>query len=177
MILHHRPETTNQRGFTLLETTLALALLGILSMVAVSWTTSTLQLRTRSMQSDARNRAIGDVERALRIDLLNHDITTPTRLRREERVWITDEQLHILTRDGGDAHAVYLFQDGFLIRTATRLGPESDPNTTTLIGPLDAAAFVLTSTETDTWANLTLTLRDSTGESTIQLTIPREWSR
>jgi len=177
MTLHHRPEPTNPPGFTLLETTLALALLSVLSMAAVSWTTSTLQLRAHSTQADARSRAIGNVERALRIDLLNHDITTPTRLRRDERVWITDNQLHILTRDGGDAHAVYQFQDGFLTRTATQLGPESDPNTTTLIGPLDTAAFVLTSIETDLWANLTLTLRDATGESTIQLTIPREWSR
>jgi prepilin-type N-terminal cleavage/methylation domain-containing protein len=177
MTLHHRPEPTNPPGFTLLETTLALALLGILSMAAVSWTTSTLQLRARSTQSDARSRAIGDVERALRIDLLNHDITTPTRLRRDDRVWISDKQLHILTRDGGDTHAVYQFQDGLLTRTATRLGAESHPHTATLAGPLDAATFILIHTDTDPWANLTLTLRDASGESTVQLTIPREWSR
>lgn len=177
MIFRSRSFPAASRAFTLLETTLALALLGVLSMAAVSWTTSTLQLRARSMQADARSRAIGDVERALRIDLLNHDITTPTRLRRDERVWITGNQLHILTRAGGDAQAVYQFQDGFLTRTASRIGPESDPNTTTLIGPLDAATFMLVSTETDPWADLALTLRDATGESVIQLTIPREWSR
>lgn len=176
MTLHHRPEPLNSPGFTLLETTLALALLGILCMAAVSWTTSTLQLRTRSMHSDARSRAIGDVERALRIDLLNHNITTPTRLRREERVWITDEQLHILTRDGGDARAVYQFHNGFLTRAANRFDHESDLHATTLAGPLDAATFTLVSTETDPWANLTLTLRDATGEAIIQLTIPREWA-
>lgn len=177
MTLRSRSSSAAPRAFTLLETTLALALLGVLAMAAVSWTTSTLQLRTRSMQSHVRSCAIGDVERALRIDLLNHDITTPTRLRRDERVWITGEQLHILTRDGGDTHAVYQLQGGFLTRTASRIGPESDPNTTKLIGPLDAAAFVLTSMETDPWANITLTLRDAAGESVIRLTIPREWSR
>lgn len=177
MIFRSRSFPAASRAFTLLETTLALALLGVLSMAAVSWTTSTLQLRARSTQADARSRAIGDVERALRIDLLNHDITTPTRLRRDERVWIIGEQLHILTRDGGDAHAVYQLQDGFLTRTASRLGRESDPNTTTLIGPLDAATFTLVSTETDPWADLAVTLRDATGESVIQLAIPKDWSR
>lgn len=177
MTLRSRSSSAAPRAFTLLETTLALALLGVLSMASVSWTTSTLQLRARSMQSDARSRAIGDVERALRIDLLNHDITTPTRLRRDERVWITDNQLHILTRDGGDTHAVYQFEDGFLTRTANRLGPESHPHTTTLAGPLDTATFTLLFTEADAWANLTLTLREATGESTVDLTIPREWSR
>jgi prepilin-type N-terminal cleavage/methylation domain-containing protein len=177
MNLRHRPLRSNSRGFTLLETTLALALLGVLAMTAVSWTTSTLQLQVRSTRSDARVRTIGDVERALRIDLLNHDITTPARLRREERVWITDERLHILTRDGGDAEAVYRFQDGFLTRTATRLGDQTAAHTSTLIGPLDAAVFVLTSTETDPWAELAVTMREAAGESIIRFPIPREWVR
>lgn len=176
MTLRPRSSPEATRAFTLLETTLALALLSVLSLAAVSWTTSTLQLRARSTQADARSRAIADVERFLRIDLLNHDITTPTRLRRESRVWITGEQLNILTRDGGDAHAVYQFQDGFLTRTANGLDPESDPHTTTLAGPLDAATFTLVTTETDPWGNLTLTLRDAAGEAFIHLTIPREWA-
>ncbi len=177
MTLPSRASPAAPRAFTLLETTLALVLLGVLSMATVFWTTSTLQLRARNMQTDARSRAMSDIDRVLRIDLLNHDITTPTRLRRDERVWITDNQLHILTRDGGDTHAVYQLQDRFLTRTATRLGRESDPQSTTLAGPLDTATFTLVSTEADPWANLTLTLREATGESTIQLIIPLEWSR
>lgn len=164
-------------GFTLLETTLALALLSVLAMVAVSWTTSTLHLRARSTQADARSRTLGAAERALRIDLLNHDITAPARLRREERVWIASERLHILTRESGDAEAVYRFQDGELIRTTTHMDPGVDPHSSTLIGQLNAAAFELISSEESPWAELVVILQDAAGDSAIRITIPREWAR
>lgn len=164
-------------GFTLLETTLALALLSILAMTLVSWTTSTLHLRARSMQADARSRTLGATERSLRIDLLNHDATTPARLRREERIWIADDRLHILTRENGDAEAIYHFHDGNLVRAAMHLGGAVDQRTSTLVSQLHSAAFELKSSEDEPWAELSVHLHDASGNSVIRIAVPREWLR
>lgn len=167
---------TRPRGFTLLETLLALALIGVLAMTSMSWTTSTLRLRASSLRSDDRSRAIADLERALRIDLLNHDQTTPARLRREERVWIADGQLHVLTREAGDVRVTYAVRDGVLTRTIARLDGEV-VRANAMLGSLDAASFTVRTAEGDPWAEIVVTVRDGLGESVVRLDVPREWVR
>lgn len=167
-----------RRGLTLLETLLALSLMGVLAMAGVSWTTTTLGMRADTLAARSRERDLSLLERTLRADLVQHDASLPARFRREERLWIHDRALHILTRDAGPARVVYAFRDGALTRTVEPVGAASGADPHVLLSALTSASFELRFEDEAAWATLTVRLEhEGSGPTRLNITFPEHWAR
>lgn len=166
------------RAFTLLETTLAIALLAVLAVSATAWSVSVLRLRADTLSADRHARAIEVLERILRADLMNEDLAGPAKLRRTERVWIAENQLHILTRVAGDAEAVYRFHENQLHRSVRPLRSDGMGSTNLVLDQVDHAGFDISTDEEQPWAVLTVTIRTpDTPPASIRIAIPEAWTR
>ena len=120
----HRGIAVNRRAFSLIEIVLAVGLLSVLAMAVVSWTVSVVRVRAEQAEAVALLQEAAGFERLMRIDLLNHDSAVTASARREDRIWLADGRVHILTRDRGPAEVVYEMRDGMLVRSVRLLGSD-----------------------------------------------------
>lgn len=171
----------SRRAFSLLEVVLALVMLSTLAMAAVSWTNTMLRRQSDALRAVARSREVLVFDRLLRTDLMNHDIAIPPMLRRQERLWISEGRLYVLTRDRGPAEVVYEFRDGTVIRSIRQLTPDPQTRSSVLIDSTENMTFQIESIEQDPWATLIITLdRADQGivvPMQLQFDIPAEWIR
>ena len=171
-----------RRAFTLIEVVLSLALLGTLAVAAVSWTTSSLRVQRRTLDATEQTRQLETLERLLRADLFNLDLTLPAAYRREERVWIDDDVLHVLTRDRGSAEVVYHFDPvrGAILRTHRPIQPGGQSSDSVLaMGIAWFHASLIHTGDTDRWWVLSVSVGlagNDGGEESVELTLPREWT-
>ncbi|MEM9372525.1 MAG: prepilin-type N-terminal cleavage/methylation domain-containing protein [Planctomycetota bacterium] len=182
----------SRRAYTLIELLLSLVLLALLSIAAAGWVAGALRLQHQRQAVAASYRSVSAFERALRIDLLNHDVQVPGGLSRSHRVQIVGGALHITTRERGPAEAVYIgLPDGKLRRTCTPIDGSESAHSTIIASGIHNLRWSSSTTDSDAdrsnaiadqalWsasqATLTATWTNKAGDSVaLHIQVPGEW--
>lgn len=165
-------------GFTLVETVLALALLGVLTLATVSWTVATLRLRTGTLADGESARAIQTFARLLAIDLVSDDLHGLSAARREHRVWVDRGTLHILTRDSGLGEATYTFESGRVTRRLRPLIGHGHLDSVVVLDDLEAFDVTVDVDERRDWGEVVVLIRPADARVTrLGFPVPAEWLR
>jgi prepilin-type N-terminal cleavage/methylation domain-containing protein len=165
-------------GFTLVETVLALALLGTLTLATVSWATATLRLRTTAVADQITVQDIQTFERLLAIDLINQDLLGLSLARRERRVWVGQDALHVLTRDAGPAEVVYEFDHDRVVRRHRPLTGHGSTDSVVILEGLEACEVTIEIDERLGWGKLVVSIRAAKSRVTrLTFPVPAEWVR
>jgi prepilin-type N-terminal cleavage/methylation domain-containing protein len=154
------------RAMTLIEMVVCLALLAMMTTVAVSWMTASLKAQSREQEQTSWIRS----SHAL-LDLIGNDLVTVDRLdtggrQRSPRVVVDEHSIQIRTRSDGNA-GTHVYSLNAQLSQVNRLGTQSDlvGNEPPLLGQVERfTAVIELPSETHVLPSLRVVLVGTAGE-------------